>query len=76
MESSIQTAISDRPGPVWIDLPLNLQWENIEKFKTQKIKKSQQNSSLKNKIKYQKFFDFYKSSIKPLFILGYGLRFR
>ena len=74
IESSIHTAISGRPGPVWIDLPLNLQWENIEKFKIYKIKKSKKNPSLKNKIKYQKFFDLYNNSTKPLFILGYGLR--
>ena len=30
IHNAIKTAISGRPGPVWVDLPLSYQWEDID----------------------------------------------
>ena len=72
LKKAIFIARSGRPGPVWLDVPLDIQWSkiNFKKSKTIKIKNIE-------KIKYKEkilFNQFLKKSKKPLFILGYGLR--
>ena len=32
MQTAWQTAISGRPGPVWIDIPLDIQWSSVAPF--------------------------------------------
>ncbi|MDC0059762.1 thiamine pyrophosphate-binding protein [Pelagibacteraceae bacterium] len=66
-------AKSGRPGPVWLDVPLEIQWSNI--FFSKKIK------ILDNKIKknndshlFEKTVKFFRTSKKPLLILGFGAR--
>ncbi len=72
---AIEIAKSGRPGPVWIDLPLEIQWSDI-KDNYNKIKKS----ILKKKItkinikSFKKTVKFISNSQKPLFILGFGAR--
>jgi acetolactate synthase-1/2/3 large subunit len=72
MNDAIQLATSGRPGPVWIDIPLDFQWENIEKVgKINKVKKIKNNPNIKNLDNFKKL---YSNSKNPLFVLGYGLR--
>ncbi len=63
--------ISDRPGPVWIDVPLDVQSKyininDIKKFKPKKIIKIK-------KINFNKIYSEVKRSKKPLIIIGNGV---
>ena len=73
---AIQIAKSGRPGPVWIDLPVNLQWENIKYLSlSSKNKKNIINTDIKlDDNLFHQSIDWIRQSKKPLFILGYGLR--
>ena len=72
MDEAIETAISGRPGPVWIDIPLNIQWEEIDsKSKIKKIKRKKSKINPKELSEFKKIYDHAQA---PLFILGYGLR--
>lgn len=71
LNRSIQEAISLRPGPVWIDVPLDVQSKLIKynkKFiKTKKIKK-------KFIFNPKNILDELKKSKRPLLIIGHGVR--
>jgi len=72
INKAIKISKSGRPGPVWIDLPLEFQWSQIPLKKNLKvqIKNSEKlNNSQKKKIK-----KYFENSKKPLLILGFGLR--
>jgi acetolactate synthase-1/2/3 large subunit len=71
IEKAIQIAISGRPGPVWIDIALDVQWQNISLFK--KIKKVIPKKIKTNQTKeLNKSIDLINNSQNPLFIIGYG----
>ena len=69
---AINIAKSGRPGPVWLDIALDIQWASISdskkklKFKKDKIKDK--------KHLYKKAHNLIKISKKPLFVIGYGVR--
>jgi len=70
---AILIAKSGRPGPVWLDLALDIQWSEIN-IKKNNIKKI---SIRKNPIKItdtKEAIKLINKSEKPLFVLGYGLR--
>jgi len=73
LEKAYQIAISGRPGPVLIDIPMNFQRKKINlKFINQKKK-----IKLKNKIKYSKYkklLDLISKSSRPCILLGGGIR--
>tara|TARA_Y100000294_G_scaffold148865_1_gene145438 strand:+ start:2398 stop:4140 length:1743 start_codon:yes stop_codon:yes gene_type:complete len=67
-------AISGRPGPVWLDIPLEIQWSDIKNRKininlNKKIVKKNKNFS-----KFKKSLELFKGAKKPLLILGFGVR--
>jgi acetolactate synthase-1/2/3 large subunit len=72
IDKAIKIAISGRPGPVWIDIALDIQWQNIKNIKRinkifpEKIK-IEKNDIIKKSI------DLINDSKKPLFVLGYGV---
>ena len=75
VDKAIKIAISGRPGPVWIDIALDIQWQKIKKIR--KIKKIIKNHSLKN-IKKQnnqinKSVQLLNNSKNPLLVFGYGV---
>ena len=72
-EQAIITAISGRPGPVWIDFPVNLTWEKLLKPKYVKVKKIKQKFQPSVK-KINLLNNLISKSKKPIFVLGYGLR--
>ena len=75
LEKAYHIATTDRPGPVWIDIPADIQnsnidIKNIKSFKV--IKKRKNYSTLDKKIK-----DIAKKVInskKPLFHFGHGVK--
>lgn len=75
LEKAFYMAKEGRPGPVWIDIPLNYQWENIDlnvlrSFQAPTAKKS--THELKEKCEY--IYNLIKNSERPIFVLGYGVR--
>jgi len=76
LEKAIYTAKSGRPGPVWLDIPLDVQSVLIDETKLigfnpseiPKIKTKPTDKEINNVIK------ILKTSTKPLFIIGNGIR--
>lgn len=73
IQKAIYLCKSGRPGPVWIEIPLDVQAhkiKNIEKLKRFKkpIKK------INKKINFNKFINLLNNSKKPLFIIGNGVK--
>ncbi len=63
-----------RPGPVWVEIPLDIQSYKIKnpnklkKYRPNNIKKKLSHSQVKN------FINFLNKSQKPLFIIGNGVK--
>ncbi len=72
INKAIKIAISGRPGPVWVDIALDIQWQNIKKIK--KIRESLPEKIKNNKSNIiEKSIKLINHSKKPLFVLGYGV---
>lgn len=73
LEKAYSISTSGRPGPVWIDIPLDIQGAEVEE-KDLKIftdNKQSFNFSIEEKNKFQ---DLILNSKKPLFVVGNGIR--
>jgi acetolactate synthase-1/2/3 large subunit len=74
LDKAIRISIEGKPGPVWIEIPLDVQSFNLD---LKKIKKTKKKVNLKIKIKLKqrnKILNLIKNSKKPLIITGYGIR--
>ena len=71
---AIKIAKEGRPGPVWLDIPIDLQWIDIKfpKNKLKKISISNKKNVVKNKLKLS--LKLINQSSRPLLVLGYGVR--
>ena len=69
----IQVAISERPGPVLFDVPLDIQSKKLN-ITHNKVKIQKKVSSKINDDKFHLFFERLKKSKKPLFLLGHGVK--
>ena len=67
LHNSWKTAISGRPGPVWIEIPLNVQSEETEPI--------QDRPALRPHFEpeYQKVMQYLDASRKPLIVIGGGI---
>ena len=77
LQKAIHIARTGRPGPVWIDLPLNFQWVNIEPEKLPNFDPVKENLTVTNeKIEepVKKCVELIKSAKRPLVLVGYGAR--
>ncbi len=85
INKSIELAISGRKGPVWIDVPLDIQASdiNITISELKNLTKKYQKKSVKNKLvttKKQKekvvnLINLINKSKRPLIVVGNGIRF-
>jgi acetolactate synthase-1/2/3 large subunit len=73
LTKALSIAISGRPGPVWLDIPLDIQWSEIDYNKKYKVSKILQNNLVSNS-KMDNFLKLCKNSKKPLILMGYGCR--
>jgi acetolactate synthase-1/2/3 large subunit len=70
LDKAYHEAITGRPGPVWIDVPLNIQAKKIKKINFKK-----KNKSINKKKLNIKFLEkFLISSKKPVILIGHGVR--
>lgn len=69
----ITTAISDRPGPVWLDIPLDIQSQVIEASPLELIKSAASDLNLDASL-LDEIINKWKSANRPLLLLGNGVR--
>jgi len=69
----ITTAISDRPGPVWLDIPLDIQSQVIEASPLELIKPAASDLNLDASL-LDEIINKWKSANRPLLLLGNGVR--
>tara|TARA_B100000989_G_C19527916_1_gene467935 strand:- start:124 stop:1917 length:1794 start_codon:yes stop_codon:yes gene_type:complete len=74
-DKAIETSLQGRPGPVWIEIPLDIQSVklNLKKIKKTKNIKRNKNKGL-SKIVKNKIISLIAKSKKPIIISGYGIR--
>lgn len=70
LDKALQIARSGRPGPVWIDIPLEFQWSDIPYLSAPAAPPDHSDQSAHAK----EALDFLRSADRPLLILGHGLR--
>ena len=73
LRKALSIAISGRPGPVWLDIPLDIQWSEINYTKKTKVSKFKKNNIVSD-TKINSFLKLCKNSKKPLILMGYGCR--
>jgi acetolactate synthase-1/2/3 large subunit len=76
LEKAYTIAVTGRPGPVWIDIPLDIQAAEInDDFLVSYTHPSFQNIySYKNKLKLIKFKKLLYNSKKPVIVIGNGIK--
>ena len=74
LESARKIAISGRPGPVWIDIPFDIQSKIVEVPTWGTDKELEDNTSILSTSDYNKTFEILKTAKRPLIIGGNGVR--
>jgi len=72
LSNAIKISEEGRPGPVWIDVPLDVQSANFKK-KNKKLKKLKKNKSGIKSNKIDKALKIIKNSKRPLILVGNGV---
>ncbi len=75
LEKAYHIATSGRPGPVLLDIPMDLQKKNIslknlKPFKTKKLKQNNKSKKMTDLL-----FNKFKKAKKPVIILGGGIKY-
>jgi len=74
LNHAINIANEGRPGPVWLDIPLDIQWEEIS-FSSENLKQKFTKNQKESFYPFE-FFEsirLIKKAKKPLLVLGYGI---
>ena len=73
LDKALHYSTSGKPGPVWIELPLDVQssFINSKRLKSFKVKKEKKKKPIKH---FENSIKLINSSKKPLIICGYGIR--
>jgi acetolactate synthase-1/2/3 large subunit len=73
LEKAYEIATTGRPGPVWIDIPLDIQGAIVNPLKM-KLYESQTKTIKPSKKNLEDFYSYINNSKKPLFVVGNGIR--
>ena len=73
-EEAYRIATSGRPGPVLIDIPMNIQNEEIEIIDTKVPDSILEKDSMNQQIFFQNYIIALKNSKRPLILAGRGIR--
>jgi acetolactate synthase-1/2/3 large subunit len=74
LEKALYLAVSDRPGPVWLDFPLDVQGTEIDETKLEKFKPPILDvfpGRLEEQVR--QFLQIAREAHRPLFLLGNGI---
>lgn len=78
LQKAAYLARNQRPGPVWIDIPLNYQWIDIEPDKLLSFDPDELCDQEVNNEDFDIIIDncisMIKSSTRPIFLAGYGIK--
>ncbi len=76
LQKAIYHAKNGRPGPVWIDLPLNFQWADVEPEQLESFEIPQESSQPRSACEnlYGDVAGLLKAAARPLIVAGYGIR--
>lgn len=69
LRESYSNALEGRPGPVWIDLPVDLQWSDLSPSLYQGYCR-ETDSDLRNKDSFEEILQIIASSKNPIFVMG------
>lgn len=70
LEKALYLAKTGKPGPVWLDIPLDIQSSQVRPSKLRKFKTPK---NFKKKINFKKIFHLIKNSKRPCIVIGNGL---
>lgn len=73
LEKAMYLAKEGRPGPVWLDIPLDVQGVLIDPKKIRGFKPSKKKEGIP-KQQIQKFIQYLKSASRPVIMAGQGIR--
>lgn len=76
LEKALYIATSGRPGPVWIDLPLDLQWAEVDPESLPSFKPAEsglQPVPVASEADLAKCVEWLSESRRPLLLAGYGV---
>jgi acetolactate synthase-1/2/3 large subunit len=74
LEKALYTAMSGRPGPCWLDIPLNIQGAFIETDSLEGFDKNELiNPSLVSKCEINKIIEKIRKAERPVFYAGNGI---
>ncbi|MBI2448553.1 thiamine pyrophosphate-binding protein [Candidatus Microgenomates bacterium] len=74
LQKALHIAISGRPGPVWIEIPLDITTAEIDPEKLQGYKPKPLSEFVEPKIPMDIIIEKLKKAKKPLLMAGYGIR--
>jgi len=78
LEKALYLAKEGRPGPVWLDLPLNFQWSSIEPDSlvgfTSPPTSSNDSHQKSHAGNCEKTYELLRKADRPLLLAGYGIR--
>ncbi len=72
---AIKISKEGRPGPVWLDVALDIQWADIE-HKKNLILEKKRIPSIRNQKKYNQILKYLDESSKPLILVGAGVKLK
>ncbi len=72
LNEAFEKMISNKPGPVWIDIPLDIQSSYVDIKRIKKFKKKLKGKKV-TKVNYKKILQEINKSKKPLIIIGNGI---
>lgn len=77
LQRAVHLATSGRPGPVWLDLPLNFQWADIDPDELSDFEPPKQTEkvvqvSIKGQVR--KCLELITKAKRPVILAGYGIR--
>ncbi|MBD1134434.1 thiamine pyrophosphate-binding protein [Pelagibacterales bacterium SAG-MED48] len=76
LEKAYKISVSGRPGPVLLDIPMDVQWSNIDLNKVRRKKQVKKSKKLKNQITKKQLYEIsllIENSKKPLILAGAGI---
>ena len=74
LETAWRQATTGRKGPVWIEIPLDIQAALIDENKLEEPEISFEKETSDLKIEVRKIFELLKNSKRPLFLAGNGIK--
>lgn len=76
LEKALHIAASGRPGPVWIDIPINFQLRMIDKDELESFIPPQNESVIEENLieKIKRTIELIKKAERPIILLGNGVR--